>query len=91
VPYNLFKLFWCIKYQHIIIYLKRGKRNGKSKKEKEFQVNRAGGGDFGLVGRGRARGRSQLGPDGPRAAGDGVADAVGVGPRARERGEADGV
>jgi hypothetical protein len=63
---------------------------GKGKKEKEFQVNRAGG-DFGLVGRGRARGRGQLGPDGPRGAGDGAADAVDVGPRARETGEADGV
>jgi hypothetical protein len=33
---------------------------GKGKKEKEFQVNRAGG-DFGLVGRGRAASR----PNGP--------------------------
>jgi hypothetical protein len=49
-----------------------GKRNGKTKTEKEFQVNRAGG-DFGLVG----RDRGQLGPDGPRGAGDGAADAVG--------------
>jgi hypothetical protein len=27
--------FWCIKYQHIYIYMKNGKRNRKKKKEKE--------------------------------------------------------
>jgi hypothetical protein len=42
-PIIYLNYFWCIKYQHIIIYVKMGKRNGKRKKEKEFQVNRAGG------------------------------------------------
>jgi hypothetical protein len=80
VPYNLFKLFLVHKistYNYIC-------ENGKRKKEKEFQVNRAGGG--GISAWSGARGRGQLGPDGPRGAGDGTADAVGVGPRSRERG-----
>jgi hypothetical protein len=66
-----------------------GKRNGKRKKEKEFQVNRAGG-DFGLVGRRRVRGRVGRRPTRPASGGDGMGTAQGqrrgVGPHARGRG-----
>jgi hypothetical protein len=34
--------FWYIKYQHISIYMKMGKK--EKKKKKEFPANRAGGG-----------------------------------------------
>jgi hypothetical protein len=51
-------------------------------KEKEFQVNWAGG-ISAWLGAG-ARRRGQMGPYGPRGAGDGTADAVGAGPRSRE-------
>jgi hypothetical protein len=59
-----------------------GEKKWEKKKEKEFQVNRAGG-DFGLVGRGRVASRPN-GPIRPTRSGDGAADAVGTGPRARE-------
>jgi hypothetical protein len=51
-------------------------------KEKEFQVNRAGG--ISAWSSAGARRRGQMGPYSPRGAGDGAADAVGVGPHARE-------
>jgi hypothetical protein len=55
VPYNLFKLFWCIKYQHINIYIyENGKKKWEKEKEKEFQANWVGG-EF-WPGRARARG-----------------------------------
>ena len=66
-----------------------GKKKWEKEKEKEFQVNRARAGFSAWSGAG-ARRRGQLGPDDPRGAGDGTADAMGVGPRAGERG-ADGV
>jgi hypothetical protein len=59
-PIIYLNYFWCIKYQHINIYVKMGKRHGKREKKKEFQVNRAGG-DSGLVGGGRAASQ----PNGP--------------------------
>jgi hypothetical protein len=63
-----------------------GKRNGKRKKEKEFQVNRAGG-DFGLVGRGRAVSRPN-GPSRPTRSGGRRGGRRGRGPtRQRSRGE----
>jgi hypothetical protein len=39
---------WCIKYQHISLYMKIGKENRKKKNEKGFLDSWArGGGDFG--------------------------------------------
>jgi hypothetical protein len=32
-PIVYLNYFWCIKYQHIIIYMKMGKRNRKRKRE----------------------------------------------------------
>jgi hypothetical protein len=66
--------FWCIKYQYIY---RKGKRKG-------FSLLAGPGGDFGPAGRGRAAPRQNR-PRRPTRRGDGAADAVGVGPRARER------
>jgi hypothetical protein len=41
VPYNLFILFWCIKYQYMHKYMKIGKRNGK--RERDFLLAGPGG------------------------------------------------
>jgi hypothetical protein len=35
--------FWCIKYQHINIYMKMGKINGKRKKKRNSQLAGSGG------------------------------------------------
>jgi hypothetical protein len=61
VPYNLFKLFLVHKISAYKCICENGKKKWEKEKEKEFQVNRAGG-DFGLVGRGHAASRS----NGPR-------------------------
>jgi hypothetical protein len=60
VPYNLFKLFLVHKISVYKYIYENRKKKWEKKKEKEFQVNRAGG-DFGLVRRGRAASR----PNGP--------------------------
>jgi hypothetical protein len=62
-PIIYLNYFWCIKYQHINIYMKMGKEMGKRKKEKGFQAN----GARGILARSSAgaRRRGQLGPDGP--------------------------
>jgi hypothetical protein len=53
VPYNLFKLFLVHKISAYKYICENGKKKWEKKKENDFQVNRAGG-DFGLVGHGRA-------------------------------------
>jgi hypothetical protein len=50
-PIFYLNYFWCIKYQQINIYVKRGKRNGKKKKNSRL----TGPGGF-RPGRARARG-----------------------------------
>jgi hypothetical protein len=62
VPYNLFELFLVLKISAYKYICENGKKKWERKKEKEFQVNRAGG-DFGLVG--RRRGRAASRPNGP--------------------------
>jgi hypothetical protein len=52
-PIIYLNYFWCIKYQHINIYMKIGKRNGKRKKKRNSKLTGPGG--FWL-GRARARG-----------------------------------
>jgi hypothetical protein len=84
MPYNLLKLFLVHKISAYKYIYENGKRKWEKEKEKEFQANRVGG--ISAWSGAGARRRSQLGPDGPRGAGDGAADAVGTGPRARERG-----
>jgi hypothetical protein len=64
-PIIYLNYFWCIKYQHIIIYMKMGKRNGKRKRK----------GNSCSLGRGvilahpgaSARARAAGGPLGPSA------------------------
>jgi hypothetical protein len=63
--------------------MKMGK-NGKRKKKRNSRLTRPGG--ISAWSGAGARRRGQFGPDGPRGAGDGAANAVGAGPRARERG-----
>jgi hypothetical protein len=75
--------FWCIKYQYIYIYIKIGKEKEK-RKRKGFSLLAGPGGDFGPAGRGRAASWPN-GPRRPTRRGDGAMDAVGVGPRTRER------
>jgi hypothetical protein len=59
-----------------------GKRNGKRKKKRNSRLTGPGGiSAWSVAGAWR---RGQMGPVGPRGAGDGTADAVGAGPRARE-------
>ena len=89
MPYKLFKLFLVHKISAYNYICENGKRNGKRKKKRNSRLTGPGG-ILAWSGAG-ARDRGQLGPDGPRGAGDGAADAVGAGPCARERGEADGV
>jgi hypothetical protein len=97
-PIIYLNYFWCIKYQHINIYRKIGKRKWERKKKKGFSASWAGGGVFGPAGRERARGRAggRVGkrPTRPASGEDGVGMARGrcrgVGPHARGRG-ADGV
>jgi hypothetical protein len=62
--------------------MKMGKRNGKRKKKRNSKLTGSGG-NFGPVGRGRAASRP-VGPRRPTRSGDGAADAMDVGPRARE-------
>jgi hypothetical protein len=62
---------------------------GKGKKKRNSRLTGPRG-DFSLVGRGRAQPRP-IGPRRPTRSRDGVADAVGAGPLARERGESDGI
>ena len=82
VPYNLFKLFLVHKISAYKYICENGKKKWEKEKEKEFQANWVEG-DFGPVGRGRAA-SWPIGPRRPTRSRDGAADAVGVGPRARE-------
>jgi hypothetical protein len=82
-PIILFKLFFVHKISAYKYICENRKKKWEKEKEKEFQVNRAEGGISAWSGAG-ARRRGQMGPDGPRGAGDGTADAVGAGPRTRE-------
>jgi hypothetical protein len=60
-PIIYLNYFWCIKYQHIIIYVEMGKRNGKRKKKRDFLL--AGPeGVFGPAERERARARQAAQP-----------------------------
>jgi hypothetical protein len=63
-----------------------GKRNGKGKRERIFQLAGLGGGDFGPVGA-SARGRACFRPTWPNRAGDGTVARA----RTPERGRADDV
>jgi hypothetical protein len=75
-PIIYLNYFWCIKYQHINIYLKMGKE-----KEKGFPARWAG------VGGGSAQPSAGAagGPASPRRSGATRADVVGAGPRISER------
>jgi hypothetical protein len=42
-PIIYLNYFWCKKYQHINIYMKIGKGNGKRKKKKGFSASWARG------------------------------------------------
>jgi hypothetical protein len=70
--------FWCIKYQHISIYEKMGKRNGK-RKRKRISFPCGPGGDFRPTWA-RARLAAQLAQ---LCGGDGGERRGGVGPLAR--------
>jgi hypothetical protein len=86
VPYNLFKLFLVHKISAYKYICENGKKKWKKEKEKEFQVNRAGG-DFGLVSRGRVASRPN-GPSRPTRSGGRHGGRRGRGPtRQRGRGE----
>jgi hypothetical protein len=67
--------FWCIKYQHINIYVKMGKKKWEKKKEKVFLASWAREGDFGPLSAG-AWARARLRPSWPSCegatAGDGA-------------------
>jgi hypothetical protein len=89
VPYNFLDYFWYIKYQHIniYIYMKMGKRNGKRKRRRNFQL--AGpGGNFGPARRGaRARGcRASCDPRARETARARGSDGVTAGPHVSESG-----
>jgi hypothetical protein len=83
-PIIYLNYFWCIKYQHINVYMKMEKEMGKGKRKRDSQLARPRG--F-RPSRARVRARARAGgPPGSLAGerrGDGI---VGVGPRARERG-----
>jgi hypothetical protein len=81
--------FWCIKYQHINIYMKMGKRNGKRKRERIFQLAGSGG-NFGPPGA-SARTRACLRPSWPSCAGRRRGTAQWRGPARQREGGADGV
>jgi hypothetical protein len=83
-PIIYLNYFWRIKYQHIIIYMKMGKRNGEKKKKREFLL--AGPrGDFGPPG--RERGRR---PTRPIREGDGGGRCCGASPHVSEGREVNG-
>jgi anti-sigma factor RsiW len=89
VPYNLFKLFWCIKYQYMNIYENR-KKKWKKKRNSEL----TGLGDFGPASAGERAAAWAGGPLGPPA-GQTMRGWCGDGAVARahvpEGGDADGV
>jgi hypothetical protein len=58
--------FWCIKYQHIILYMKMGKRNGKIKRKRVFLLAGPGGEILAHPGA-SARAGAAGGPAGPSA------------------------
>jgi hypothetical protein len=76
--------FWCIKYQHINIYMKMGKRNGK-RKRKGNSCSLGPGAMFLAQPSASARAGVAYGPAGPRRSGAARADAMGVGPHVNER------
>jgi hypothetical protein len=80
-PIIYLNYFWCIKYQHINIYVKMGKRHGKRKKKRNSRLTGPGG--F-RPGRARAHGVAAKWAQSAHEEGDGATDTVGVGPRARE-------
>jgi hypothetical protein len=83
--------FWCIKYYHLNIYVKMGKRKEKRKRRRDFQpAGPRGGGGFRPSRRERARGRA-FGPVGPAARGDGGGRRHGAGPTRQGEGVADDV
>jgi hypothetical protein len=82
-PIIYLNYFWYIKYLHIIIYVKNGKRNEKIKR-KRISCLAGPGGDFGPPGRERASAAAaQLAQQRGGPAGDG---AVARGPHASEGG-----
>jgi hypothetical protein len=91
VPYNLFRLFFMHKISaYKYIYMKMGKRNGKRKRRRNFQL--AGpGGNFGPPGRERARAGALAAQLAQLRGSDGGERRRGMGPHAREREGADGV
>jgi hypothetical protein len=83
VPYNLFRLFLVHKISiYGFLYENRKRKRGKEKGKRILDSWARG--DFGPAERGRTAPR-QNGPRQPMRRGDGAADAVGAGPRARER------
>jgi hypothetical protein len=79
------KYFWCIKYQHINIYMKIGKGNGKRKKKKGFSTSWAGG-EFLAQPSASARGRVGKQPTRPASGGDGVGTVSWCGPTCQRKG-----
>jgi hypothetical protein len=80
--------FWYIKYQHISIYMKMGKRNGKRKRKRNFFSGGPGERFSAQPGAGHARERApaQLRPTGRETARARGSDGVTAGPtRQRER------
>jgi hypothetical protein len=76
VPYNLFRLFLVHKISASKYIYENGKRNGKRKRRKDFQLAGPGGGDFGPARRERARSRAGKRPLGPPAGETAGNDAV---------------
>jgi hypothetical protein len=80
-PIIYLNYFWCIKYQHINIYMKMGKRNGK-RKRKGFSCLLGRGG--GISAHRGERARATGGPAGPTARETGGGRRRGAGPHVCE-------
>jgi hypothetical protein len=78
-PIIYLNYFWCIKYQHIIIYVEMGKE-----KRKGISCS-LGRGVFSAQSSASARTGAAGGPTGPQRSGAEQADAVGAGPCVSER------